>query len=136
MKQLQLVDPLYIYSIWDEVKHYFKDSVEASPDDINVEQYKLHIISGTYSLFVVVEDDKIIGAFIMYINNLPNYRVLHISAFGGKGVANKEVAAQVETYAKSQGVTKIKACAKDAQARLFKRAMGLEKVTNVIEKLI
>jgi hypothetical protein len=136
MKQLQIVSPLYIYSIWDEVKDYFKSSIASSTDDANVEQFKLHIINGTYSLFVVLEDDNIIGAFIMHVSNYPNHRVLHISAFGGKGVANTEVAAQVETYAKSQGATKIKAYAKDAQARLFKRAMGLEKVSNVIEKLI
>jgi hypothetical protein len=136
MKQLQIVDPIYIYSIWEEVKDYFKNSVASSTDDANVEQFKLHIINGSYSLFVVLEDDIIIGAFIMNIANCPNHRILHISAFGGKDVANKEVAAQVESYAKSQGATKIKAYAKDAQARLFKRAMGLEKVSNVIEKLI
>jgi hypothetical protein len=136
MKQLQIVEPIYIYSVWNNVKDYFKNSVASSTDDVNVEQFKLHIINGTYSLFVVIENNTIIGAFIMNVSNSPNHRILHISAFGGKGVANKEVAEQVEAYAKSQGATKIKAYAKDAQARLFKRAMGLEKVSNVIEKLI
>ena len=136
MKQLQIVHPDYIHQIWDEIETFFDRARLAGTDDYTVDQLKMLLIEGKQTLFVVVENDKIIGAFVMHITNYFNYRVLHISAFGGKGVANKEVAAQVETYAKSQGATKIKAYAKDSQARLFKIAMGLEKVTNVIEKLI
>ena len=62
--------------------------------------------------------------------------LLNIAFAGGKGIVVKEVTDQIEQFARSQGATKIKAQAKDSQARLYKMVMGLEKTTNVVEKLL
>jgi hypothetical protein len=136
MKQLQVVDIVHVYHVWDSVKHFFKDSDRSDLDEHNIEQYKLNVISKTNNLLVVVEDNIIIGAFIMYFINSPMHRILNISACGGKGIVVKEVTDQIEQFARSQGATKIKAQAKDSQARLYKMVMGLEKTTNVVEKLL
>jgi hypothetical protein len=136
MKQLQLVDAIHIYKIWDVVKDFFKDSDRSELDETTIENYKLNLVNRIHNLLVVVENDKIIGAFIMYIVNAPTHRVLNIAVAGGKGIVVKEVTDQIEQYARSQGATKIKAQAKDAQARLYRMVMGLEKTTNVVEKLI
>jgi hypothetical protein len=134
MKQLQLVNPLYIYDLWDTVEKYISFSIAAGPDDASIDQYKLNVLNGSHLLFVITEDENIIGAAIMNFVASANHKALCISAWGGKSITVKEVTDQIEQYAKSQGATKIKAYARDAQARLFNQVMGLEKVTNLIEK--
>jgi hypothetical protein len=136
MKQLMTVDIPNVYGIWDQVKLFFKDSDRSDLDDVTIESYKLGVLSKSHNLLVVVEDNMIIGAFIMFFANAPTHRVLNIAVAGGKGIVVKEVTDQIEQFARSQGATKIKAQAKDAQARLYKMVMGLEKTTNVVEKLI
>jgi hypothetical protein len=66
--------------------------------------------------------------------NSPNARIMFITAVGGSGIVNDETFSQVETWAKMQGATKASAYAQDSQAKLFKIKLGLEKVTNVVEK--
>jgi hypothetical protein len=134
MKQLQIVSPAYVYDIWDSVEKYISFSIAAGLQDVSLDQYKMYILNGSHTLFVVVEDNNIIGAAIMNMVTSPNSKSLCISAWGGKSITVKEVTDQIEVYAKSQGVTKIVAYAQDAQARLFNQVMGLEKVTNFIEK--
>jgi hypothetical protein len=134
MKQLQIVSPIDVYNVWDIIKNHISFSIAAGLEDVSLDQYKMYILNGSHTLFVVVEDNNIIGAAIMNMVTSPNSKSLCISAWGGKSITVKEVTDQIEVYAKSQGVTKIIAYARDAQARLFNQVMGLEKVTNLIEK--
>ena len=136
MKVLQTVDVIHMYNVWDKVKDFFTDSDRSELDEHTIEYFKLNVLNRSYNLLVVVEDNITIGAFLMYFMNTPTHRVLNIAAAGGKDIVVKEVADQIEQFARSQGATKIKAQAKDAQARLYKMVMGLEKTTNVVEKLL
>ena len=136
MKQLRSVDPIFVYQVWEQIKHFFKSDNNPRITDTTIDGFKMNVLNKHYSLFVVTENEKIIGSFIFNFTNSLEHKTLFIVAFGGKGVANKEVAVQVEDWAKSQGATRIQAFAQDAQARLFRIVMGLEKYTNVIEKSI
>jgi hypothetical protein len=62
--------------------------------------------------------------------------VAHITSIGGKAMIDKDTVSQCEDWARLQGATKIRAFAKDSQARLFKLKMGLEPVTHVVEKTL
>jgi hypothetical protein len=62
--------------------------------------------------------------------------VAYTSAIGGKALFDEDTIKQYEDWARSQGVTKIRAFAKDAQARLYKMKMGFDTVTHVVEKNI
>jgi hypothetical protein len=53
---------------------------------------------------------------------------------GGRKVFNKDTVKQYEDWARSQGVTKIRAYASEAQARLFRRKLGLRPTMSVVEK--
>ena len=55
---------------------------------------------------------------------------------GGKGLFDTNTIKQYEDWCKGNGITKIRAYAQESQARLFKMKLGLEKVTNVVEKLL
>ena len=134
--QVQPVAPEHVYQVWPQVEAYFKAAEQYSVGDCTVDQLKLQLVSGLNTLLVATKDGVIKGAAVMAINNLPNHRVAVIAAAGGRGIADPDVLAQVVVWAKLQGATKIRAWAKDAQARLYRQKMGLNTATHVVEKLI
>ena len=136
MNQVQLVSPDFIHTVWDKVKPFFDASMQYSNDDYSVDQIKQLLVNGYQRLLVAVENNEIVGMISVEFINYPNNRVMHIAALGGKDVVNEETFSQVEDWARSQGVTKIRAFAHDAQARLYRMKMGFNTVTQVVEKTI
>ena len=134
--QVQTVAPEFVYQVWPQVEAFFKAAEQFGVGDCTVDQLKLQLVSGSHTLLVATENGKIMGAAAMSLVNTPNYRVANITSAGGRGIADKKVLAQVEVWAKTQGATKIRAWAKDAQARLYRQKMGLNTATHVVEKLI
>ena len=84
----------------------------------------------------VVKDNKIIGCFTVEVINQMNHKVAFTTCMGGKGLFDTYTVKQYEDWCRSNGITKIRAYAQDSQARLFKIKLGLEKVTNVVEKTL
>jgi hypothetical protein len=105
-------------------------------DDYTVDALKVDIIQGRQTLVVAIQDNNIIGAATLQVNNYPNHRVVYITSTGGKGIINDEVFGQIETWAKAQGATKIRAVARPAQARLYQNNTGLNPLTTILEKTI
>ena len=136
MKQLKIIPPDYICQLWDQIEHYFKSAPGAGTDDYTVEQIKFLLVQGKQTLFVIMDGEKLIGAFSVEFSNYPNNKVMHIAAIGGKSVIEDETVKQLEDWARSQGATKIRAFAQEAQARLYRMKMGLNMVTHVVEKTI
>lgn len=137
MTSLQIVDPIYIHQLWGTLESFFERSVQNSLGDTSPEQWRTMLANGQFTLFVVLnEEKKLIGAFAVNISNQTNDRVLFISAMGGKAIFSEEAVNQFEDWARSQGVTKIRAWCKDAQARLFRRKFNMHVVTHVVEKSI
>jgi hypothetical protein len=136
MIQVQFVPLEHFYQVWPIVEPMLKKSLDASPGDVGIEHLKVYILGRLQTLIVAVEKDTIIGAGTLQIENQPNNRVLSITTTGGRGIANKEVFSQVETWAKSQGVTKIKVIARELQARLYRQKLGLVTEMYVMEKSI
>ena len=128
--QVQVVSPEFIYQVWPTVETYFKRSEMFGVGDCTAEQLKLQLVSGALTLLVAVDSEVIKGACAMQMINLPNHRVAMITALGGKTFEH------VVSWAKHQGATKIRAWAKDAQARLYRQKVGLNTTTHVVEKLI
>jgi hypothetical protein len=136
MKQIQIVAPEYVHQVWDDVERYFNSSLRFSTDDYSVDQIKMLLVNGQAILFIAVHEGKIIGASAVQLVNYPNHRVVHIMTMGGKALIEPDMIKQFEDWAKSQGATKIKAYAQDAQARLYRIKMGLNIVSHVVEKTI
>ena len=136
MKQIQLVSPDFICKLWDKIEPFFVSSLKYSNDDYNVDQIKMLLVNGQQVCLIAVEENNIIGASAVEFINYPNQRVLHITSMGGKALIEPDMIRQFEEWAKSQGATKIRAFAQDAQARLYKIKMGLNTVTHVVEKTI
>jgi hypothetical protein len=137
MKQLQIVSPAYVHQLWGDIKHFFEASCEScTTGDINADQLKAQLATGAQSLFVITNDEgKITGVASVEITNLPNHRVAQITGLGGKDIVGTETFSQFEDWAKAQGVTKIRAWAREPQARLYKK-VGLDAAMIVVEKML
>ena len=135
MKSVQIVAPGHILGVWETVWPMLNVAFLNYEDpDYGVDHLKIDIINGKQTLFVVTENNKIIGAYTMEFINYANHRVAHITAIGGNAMITKETVEQCENWARANGATKIRAFAQDVQARLFKIKMGLKPVTHVVEK--
>lgn len=137
MRQINIVAPDFINQYWNKIEPFFESSFKFSTDDYSVDQIKFLLVNGQQICLVAVEDDgSIIGASAVSISNYPNHRVLHITSMGGRALVEPDLIQQFEAWARSQGVTKIRAFAQDAQARLYKMKMGFQSVAHVVEKNI
>lgn len=135
--QVQIVSPANIYQIWYKIEPYFEAAELEGMGDCTTCQLKLQLVSGAQTLLIAVDGEQVIqGAASLSLQNLPNHRVAVITSIGGKGIVDEEVFNQVVSWAKSQGATKIRAWAKDAQARLYRQKVGLTTTMYVVEKLI
>ncbi len=136
MKQLEIVDPKHIYQLWDTLKPFFESSEEQGSGDSSVEHIKTAIIQGTQVLFVITDNTKIVGTFAVEMINYTNHRVAHVTALAGNEMFDTHLVEQFEAWAKHNGATKIRAWAKDSQARLYRLKMGLNKSMNIVEKIL
>jgi hypothetical protein len=137
MRQINIVAPDFINQYWNKIEPFFESSFKFSTDDYSVDQIKFLLVNGQQICLVAVEDNgSIIGASAVSISNYPNHRVLHITSMGGRALVEADLIQQFEAWARSQGVTKIRAFAQDAQARLYKMKMGFQSVAHVVEKNI
>lgn len=137
MKSVQIVAPGHIHAVWPIVRGLLNTAIiNYDYADYDVEHLKVLLVKEFQVLFVVLADNKIIGAFTVEIINYPNHRVAHTTTMGGKGVFDRDTIKQYEDWCKAQGITKIRAFAQDGQARLFKMKLGLNAVTHVVEKTL
>ena len=135
MKQVHTVAPDKVNEVWGEVKPLLNAAFLNHDDvDYGIEYLKEELVGGKQHLFLVVGSAKVIGAYTMELIDYDNHRIALITCIGGKGMIDKNTVQQCEDWAKSQGATKIRAYAKDAQTRLFKLKMGLQPVMRVLEK--
>ena len=136
MIEVKTVSPDILHEVWPQIEPMLKRSVEASMNDYNIDHMKLYILNRSLTLVVAIENEVIIGAGTLQINNQPNFKVVTITATGGRGIANKEVFTQIEQWAKANGASKVRLFAKEAQARLYRMKLGLNSQMHIMEKSI
>lgn len=134
MNVVQIVPIEYIAQIWSEVQSYLEESNATGTGDVTPDQLKQLLMQGKQTLLVSLNDKEINGAMAVEVYNSPNERIAHITALGGRGVVDQETFAQVEKWARSQGATRIRAWAQEAQARLYQHRAGFSTMRYVVEK--
>jgi hypothetical protein len=135
MNTVQIVVPNNIYNVWEDIKDYLNASINVSTGDCTLEQLKLLLVRGEQTLLVATnEEGKLTGAMAVEFINHPNSRVMFITSLGGSGIVNEQTFSQVESWARTQGATKVCAWAHEAQARLYKIKANFNSVRHVVEK--
>lgn len=112
----------YIHQHWDAISEYLQPALDLSGvEEFNLDQLKVFIVNGTWTLFVVVEEGKLCGAVVVAFSNYPNDRIAYVTAIGGKFISSKETFEKFKDALKSMGATKIQGGARKSVARLWNR---------------
>jgi hypothetical protein len=112
----------YLHLHWEEIAKYLQPALElGGVEEFTLEQMKVYIVNGNWTLFVVEEEGKICGAVVVAFANYPNDRIAFVTAIGGKFISSRETSDKFKALLKSMGATKIQGCARESVARLWKR---------------
>jgi hypothetical protein len=113
---------VYLHQHWEEIKKYLQPALDLSGvEEFTLDQMKVYITNGNWTLFVVEEKGKICGAVVVAFANYPNDRIAYVTAIGGKFISSKETFDKFKALLKSMGATKIQGAARESVARLWKR---------------
>ena len=112
----------YLHQHWEEVAKYLNPALELSGvEEFTLDQMKVYILNGSWTLFVVVEEEKLCGAVVVAFSNYPNDRIAYVTAIGGKFISSKETFEKFKVALKNMGATKIQGGARESVARLWNR---------------
>ena len=112
----------YIHQHWDAIAEYLQPALDLSGvEEFNLDQLKVFVVNGTWTLFIVVEENKLCGAVVVAFSNYPNDRIAYVTAIGGKFISSKETFTKFKDALKSMGATKIQGGARESVARLWNR---------------
>jgi len=130
--KIQYVALEWVNYTWDKVEGFLADALAHSKGDYTIEQVKVFVTQGRWTLLVAVDDSgSIHGAATVEFFNRPDDRVAFITAIGGKLVSSADTFEQLRTYAKSMGATAIEGAARESIARLWRR-YGFEEKYRIV----
>jgi hypothetical protein len=129
---IQHVPVNLVAQVWPHAKEYVALGLQHTSSH-TIEHAEVHLSTGAWTLLVaVLEDNSIVGAYVIAFQNEPASRNAFIVSAGGVGLAGEEAFDQVKAIAKSMGATKIQVLARESAARLYKR-VGLEEKATLME---
>jgi hypothetical protein len=112
----------YLHQHWGEIEKYLQPALDLGDvEEFNIDQLKVFIANGSWTLFVVEENQKLCGAVVVTFANYPNDRIAFVTAIGGKFISSREVSDKFKALLKKMGATKIQGYARESVARLWKR---------------
>ena len=113
---------VYLHQHWEEIEKYLKPALElGGVEEFNIDQLKVFIANGSWSLFVAEENKELKGCAVVTFANYPNDRIAFVTAIGGKFISSRETSDKFKALLKSMGATKIQGYARESVARLWKR---------------
>lgn len=113
---------VYLHQHWEEIAKYLQPALElGGVEEFNLDQLKVFIANGSWSLFVAEENAQIKGCAVVTFANYPNDRIAFVTAIGGKFISSRETSDKFKQLLKNIGATKIQGYARESVARLWKR---------------
>jgi len=121
-----------VAQVWPQAKEFVAMGLKHASTH-TIEHAEVYLATGSWILLVaVVDDNSIIGAYVVALQNEPAARSAFIVSAGGVGLASAEAFDQVKAITKRMGATKIQVLARESAARLYKR-VGLEEKATLME---
>lgn len=129
----QFVPTHFVAQTWPQCEGYVAKAMPFSNGDYTLEQIKLFVHTGQWSLIVVVDESNAIhGAITVSYINYPNDRIGFVTFVGGKHITNDDIVGQVCDIMRANGATKTQCMARPSAARLWRR-FGLRERTTLME---
>jgi hypothetical protein len=130
---LMYIDKAQVSLWWPSCQYFLKLGLQAGNDSC-IEQLYASVEAGHTQLMVYTDEYGIVSASMtFYFNDLPNMRIVYVSALGGSSVvSNKQIWESFKSECRKYNVQAIRASCKSSQARLFRR-LGFHTVYQQIE---
>ena len=129
---VEILPTQYCAKNWHLVEPYIAEANKWGGNDYNVDQIKMFVTLGQWSLLVAFDENRVIhGAATVSFLNYPNSRIAFVTAIGGKLVSSPDTFKQLVTIVKNSGATKIQGAARKSIARLWRRFGFYERHTIV-----
>jgi hypothetical protein len=130
---VQPVNVAYFHQTWALVEELFVKANKYDSGDYTIDQIKAFLANGTWVLLVATDEENVIhGVASISFYNMPNYRVGFITAMAGKTIVNEDVYAQVCSFIKANGATRVQCAARESAARLYKQ-VGMQERHVIME---
>lgn len=131
-KTIAIVPIEFLHQAWSKCGHMIEAAMEHAKGECTSDQLKVFLQNGEHHLMLFMEDSEIVGAVEFMFNNSPNDRIFYINAIGGK--TSQEHTKQMFDWAKSNGATTVRGCARESVARLWKMKYDFESIYIMVEK--
>jgi hypothetical protein len=127
------VSVAHFHPTWALVEELFAKANKYDPGDYTLDQIKAFLANGNWVLLVATDEENVIhGVASISFYNMPNYRVGFITAMAGKTIVNEDVYAQVCSFIKANGATRVQCAARESAARLYKQ-VGMQERHVIME---
>ena len=125
--KIQHVELAYVNHTSPLVAGYKSSALEHAQDDNTVEQVKVFVTTGQWTLLVATEEGQVKGAAAINFFNRPNHRVAFVVCIGGRLISNEDTFKQFKNILVMFGATYVEGAARESIARLWTRYGFTEK---------
>lgn len=132
MNQIYVVPLQFVHHAWEKAGKFIEKGMEHAKGECTADQLKVFLIQGQHQLMLFLEDEKVVGAVEFMFEEAPNDRIFYINAIGGK--TTKEHTDQMFQWAKLNGATTVRGCARESVARLWRMKYNFESIYIMVEK--
>lgn len=129
----RFVPTQFVAQTWPQCEKYVAEAMPYGNGDYTLDQIKMYVCTGQWSLIVIIDDDNVIhGALTVSYLNYPNDRIAFVTFIGGKHITNDDTFKQVCDILRANGATKTQCMARPSAARLWQRC-GYEERSTLLE---
>ena len=132
---LIVVPPNFVDAAWKDGASCLAEACETSGGEITGDQLKLILSRGERTLVRLDDEGKPVGWGAFRVDQLPNVRVLHITDLSAHNGGFERFFDEIKKVARSLGCSRVRCCAKPAQARLYRMKAGFTPVYETLEVL-
>jgi hypothetical protein len=110
-------------ALWPQCSGFIQAGLALGEGEIDLSQVRQLIVLGNAELIAgYSHDNAVLGAMVIQFINFANFRVANVLSIGGSSIVASSVHwAQIKTWLKQSGASKVQGFCKPAQARLWRR---------------
>lgn len=134
MKLVPIQTTMIDFAWFRDGANQLSEACETSGGEVTGDQLKLLLSRGERTLLRMENDaGEGVGWGVIRVDVLPNFRVLHACEMVAHNANFETYLQELKGIAASLGCLRIRACAKPAQARLYKQKIGMRPVYETLE---
>lgn len=131
-KNIYIVPQQFVQKAWEKAGKFIEAGMSHAKGECTAEQLKVFVVLGQHQLMLFLEDTEVVGAVEFAFEDTPNDRIFYINSIGGK--TTKEHTEQMFAWARANGATTVRGCARESVARLWRMKYGFESIYIMVEK--